>query len=292
MNILSSDSHPVVTKFLGQVSNVFWKFVPENEFLGVLKSDEVKNFDLILYQNIELFLLSQNINIPKILFCMNLPEDKNTINLNKLISDPNLKSIIFISPQQIFDWKIVLNSKIKLISWVINADEYPEWKGGKEEIISICNLLKQRDKFCGYFVWENCTVNLPRKLIGFGNEEIGKEEEGIIGFKTPEEIKKILVSSNVFFNQTTKSTTPTSLLEAMAIGIPIVSYESYFANQVIGYRGYVDNNIANLRSSLEQLIYKTPEKYIEYGQKNRILVKELFSPELWIYNWEKILRNV
>jgi len=84
---------------------------------------------------------------------------------------------------------------------------------------------------------ENETLLNNIKINGLKNIQL-------VGYKTPEEIKKIYNASNCFLLTSIAEGTPTSILEAMASGLPIVSSNAGGIDNIIvdKVNGFIINN--------------------------------------------------
>jgi glycosyltransferase involved in cell wall biosynthesis len=109
----------------------------------------------------------------------------------------------------------------------------------------------------------------------------------LLGFKSPEEIKKIFDESDCFLLTSLAEGTPTSILEAMACGMPIIS------SNAGGLEKIINNNVNGLiikNFDKEEFIraieeFKNNSKLREIISKNNIKLAEH-------YKWENVAFNI
>lgn len=109
----------------------------------------------------------------------------------------------------------------------------------------------------------------------------------LLGFKTPEEIKYIYDDADCFLLTSLAEGTPTSALEAMTVGLPIVSSNAGGINNVVanGVNGFVIDNFEK-ENYISKL--KTIESDIELRKKIYLQNKEVSSN----FKWNKVALRI
>ena len=113
-----------------------------------------------------------------------------------------------------------------------------------------------------------------------------------IGVLSFDEAVKTLRTVGLFFNPATASPIPMSLMEAMAIGVPIVTTAYYEAGLIMKnmVHGIVSNDLHELQKGI-QFMLDNPIEAIVMGQNAKILVRETFPMSVFIDKWTKVLKG-
>ena len=276
IKVIGYNFHGRFFNFFKKIPNVELTLVDKNKLVDL--SDQ---FDYAIVADFSL-LHYQKIKCKKILIDI-FPPSRLT-NLQKYAYfDNNTSFIVFATYKQLIECNLKLNSKVKVFNWAVDINAIDPWIGGINKVLGVCNMISR--PACGESIWTDVTNGLPKTLVGFGNDHLSEN----VGVKNDEELYNMYKNYNVFFHHTTTSVAPNVLLEAMAAGIPIVSYDSWFANEHLTFRGFISNNICELKSELKKLL-DNPYIYKEYSEINRSYIKSNFSPELFYYRWTQILK--
>jgi hypothetical protein len=102
-------------------------------------------------------------------------------------------------------------------------EDYPDWRGDSDEIITLNQSMEQRGDFCNYSFFRNVTKEYPTKLYGHGNNDIDKSIRGgsIEGYSN---LLNILSGGSVYFYTGTKPASYTlNFMEASMCAVPMVS---------------------------------------------------------------------
>ncbi len=157
----------------------------------------------------------------------------------------------------------------------------------REDIV--LNVLDGLDVRKGYVDFFRLAERLHGKytfmLVGLQNRDLKRLPSYIVGVvrtKTPEELVKYYQSARYFVNTTYEDTFPTVNLEALACGLPIITYDSGGSKEVVTDRtgfvvkpGDINGITSILKSKIriesdecrnEALAYEKGKKYDEYYQ--------------------------
>lgn len=295
MRIFTSNSHPALTTYLKKIDGIEWD-VREKKFFTKEQLQTVDwTHDLVLVQEPEHWVLLRELapNVKKVVFNHNLPYPLSASPFyNMLAQDASVRMCVFATEEQAVRWQCKLDYEV--IPHALDVDSFPKWDPKNDHIVSMCNNLPDREWACGSNVWRLVTRDLPQKrLYGWGNEKLGGVEQGICGEKTYEEIKQILADCAVFFNHTLHSTYPMTIAEAMAVGCPIVTTNTYFPSKMLaGGMDVVSNILPELRTAVSYLsVVSDPDAWETNGLKNRAKIKEYMDPQKFIYSWKKVFED-
>jgi glycosyltransferase involved in cell wall biosynthesis len=275
---------------------------------------DCSQYDLFLVHSLERYEAVKGLPIKKVYLEHTLPYPLyNGAPHNEIIKDPYVKKVVFLSEEQVLSWKIKDIFQVEVIPSCINVDEYEEWKGGENAILTAVNELPRRNWCCGMDVWEKCSMGLPRVLLGDGNEDVKPNKLypqyeqyevynlNAAGFKKQNEARPYFINSAVYFNTNLYSTLPFALMEAMAHGMPIVSTNKntaalYLENETTQHKkksAFLSNIPFELRYYLRDILNNPgKDEWREIGLAARASAREFFDPNRFISQWEGVLQEV
>jgi len=258
-------------------------------------------YDLCLVHSIERYEFLRNTPIKKIYLEHTVPYPlSNQLPHHYIIKDPNVARMVYLSEEQVLAWRMH-PLEVEVILPMIDVDAYPAWRTlpdrqPVEAILTVCNNLPDRNWCCGWDVWRYNCMGLPRVLAGEGNDPAG---QAACGFKSGEEVKLMMHDHAVYFNTNLYSPIGTSLLEAMAVGMPIVSTNRGIARSFLTHLDTSINPKSAVLSNVQPVlrlglmdVLKNPEEYRAMGQAARIVAKEVFDPERFRMQWKMLLEDV
>lgn len=259
--------------------------LPENDFCGYMQYDFIlsqsKFWQFQVAQKI-----NQKLNIPIISLEHTWPlrgvqNDEQILNMSRMHGNVN----VFISETSMKAWDIGVDSMV--IHHGIDTDLFsPRDIEQEDHVLSVANDFVNRDYCLNYSGWKRVTKDIKTKLIG--NTE-GVSEAA----KSVEELVSEYNKCAVFFNSSTLSPIPTSLLEAMSCGCAVVSTATCMIPEIIqnGVNGFISNDETELRLHIDYLLHN-PEIRASIGLNARKTILEKFSEKQFINNWNKLFDNV
>jgi len=158
-------------------------------------------------------------------------------------------------------------------------------------VMSTINAFIERNWCCGFDLWAQCVWPFEDvRVYGFGNENLGARSKGAVDHNT---LMGWLSRAGVYFNPSTASPIPMSLLEAMAMGTPIVTTAYYEPGRIMvnGVHGIVSNNIIELREGIKELL-ADPDKANKMGENAREVVRETFTLEKFSKKWYGLFERI
>jgi glycosyltransferase involved in cell wall biosynthesis len=265
---------------------------PENYY--ILPEGDICEFipyDFILVQSkFWQFQAAQQINerlgIPIIVLEHTLPtpqtmSEQNIAIMRNMVGNMN----IFISEYSQKTWNI--NGPSEVISHSIDSDEFKAYKIPKSnEVLTVANDFVNRDYCLNYSGWKRVTSGLNTKLVG--------DTKGLsVAASSTTELVMDYNTCGVYFNSSTLSPIPMSLLEAMSCGCAVVSTATCMIPEIIqnGHNGFISNDESELRKYIELLLSDT-EKRKTLGEAARKTILEQFSQEKFIQKWNDVFNRV
>ena len=190
-----------------------------------------------------------------------------------------------------------------MIRFYKDPEEFKDWNGLNNQIITIAQSMKRRDQFCGYSIFEEATKDLERGLYGADNEDSNLWK----GQLSYEELKAVLRDSRSFFYTGTQPASYTlAFIEALMTGIPVIAIgknlgnsefkneqDTYEVPEIIesGKNGFCSDDMAELKSYVEYM-QKDWEKARELGEAGRKTAIDLFGKEKIKAQWKDFLDGI
>ena len=219
------------------------------------------------------------------------------VNKWKNIRHQHINHTVFITPASRKAWDAERDEQSSYIYHSIDVSAFPQKTDySSKAIMTTTNEMITRDWACGFSLWAN-VLGVPNRayfddisLYGYGNDNIGKVSKGQ---RTREEVLYLLVNAGVYFNPSIMSPIPMSLLEAAAVGTPIVSTAycepgNIFKNNV---HGIFSNDLVELREGIQYML-DNPDDAKRMADNARKVVTELFNPAQFIEAWSKVFKKV
>ena len=219
------------------------------------------------------------------------------VNYWKNVRHQYINHTVFITPTSQKAWDAERDEQSSHIYHSIDVSAFPQKTDySSKSIMTTTNEMITRDWACGFSLWAN-VLGVPNKvyfediaLYGYGNDNIGKVSKGI---KTREEVLDLLVNAGVYFNPSIMSPIPMSLLEAAAVGTPIVSTAycepgNIFENNV---HGIFSNDPITLRSGIQYML-DNPDDAKRMADNAKKVVVKLFNPTQFIEAWSEVFKKV
>jgi glycosyltransferase involved in cell wall biosynthesis len=152
----------------------------------------------------------------------------------------------------------------------------------EDHVLTVANDFINRDYCLNYSGWKRVTDGIKTKLIG--------DTKGLS--KAAESTAELILEYNkcsVYFNSSTLSPIPTSLLEAMSCGCVVVSTATCMIPEIIenGVNGFISNDEHELRSRIEFLI-SNKEARLSMGKKARETILSKFPETNFVNNWNRV----
>jgi len=155
-----------------------------------------------------------------------------------------------------------------VIRFYKDPDEFKGWNGRQRHVVNFTQSLKQRERFTGYGIMQEVFKNLPAKVYGPGNDDLGLLSGGLLSY---DQQKEVLRDARVYFYHGTYPASYTrSFIEAMMTGVPIVAVgpihgnslemfphqETYEIPAIIqnGLNGYALDDPDQLKSAIKRLL--------------------------------------
>lgn len=186
-------------------------------------------------------------------------------------------------------------SPMKLKSWGmdgfvvrpgINLGDYAGYTGEKAAALSVGNLFVERDHMLGYRFLREMLDGVPHRLVG-ENPKLQQAKKAA----SWEDLKAHFRQYRVYVNATVAAFEDgynLGMLEAMATGMPVVSYVNATSPIRDGENGYISSDTGYLKERVLALL-EDLELAKALGQKARETVAAQFSVAAFVENWQEIV---
>lgn len=274
--------------------NTVYRPLPPN--VHILKPNDLPDnieFDLVLSQNkttqYEICQqISKNLGIPHVVLEHCCPgKDAHPLYI-KQHTDRKGDVNVFISEYSKQEWGWG-DSEATVISHGIQSDLFrSRYSYKSREVLSVVNKFQERDRECGFKLWENIIFSspeIPFRLIG-DNPKLSWPA------KTVDELAERYSSHWVFLNTSLISPLPMSLLEAMSSECIVVSSGTCQIPEVIQHskNGFMANTVDEFRQIIVA-ITEDPLSFAQIGQEARKTITEKFNMDTFVNAWNTLFRE-
>ncbi len=155
------------------------------------------------------------------------------------------------------------------------------YRGDHQCGIMVVNHLARRGRRLGADLFERARQRVPLDLVG-----MEAERSGGLGEIANPELPAFMARYRFFFHPVRWTSLGLALIEAMAIGMPIVGLASTELSTVIenGRNGYIDTNLESMISAMEELL-ADPGQAKAWGDAARRTAEERFSIDRFVADW-------
>lgn len=162
------------------------------------------------------------------------------------------------------------------------------WSGERPEGIVVVNNLRKRGRRLGADVFEAVRRELPLRLVGMDSSSLGGDGE------VPNlELTAHMARYRFFFNPIRYTSLGLALVEAMAIGMPVVALATTELPSVIrsGVNGFIDTRPERLLQAMRALLADR-ELARRWGDAARETAQERFGIDRFAADWDRLLQRV
>ncbi|HEY8543627.1 MAG TPA: glycosyltransferase family 4 protein [Acidimicrobiales bacterium] len=159
------------------------------------------------------------------------------------------------------------------------------YRGEHDRGIVVANHLARRGRRLGADVFAAARRHVPLDLVGMGADELGG-----LGEVPPPEVPAFLAAYRFYLHTTRWTSLGLSLLEAMAVGLPVVGLATTELATVVddGVTGFVDTDVGRLVDAM-RLLLDDPDLAHRMGAKGREVARDRFGIDRFAADWHALL---
>ncbi|MGH2458657.1 MAG: glycosyltransferase family 4 protein [Chloroflexota bacterium] len=161
------------------------------------------------------------------------------------------------------------------------------WTGELARGITAVNGIQRRGRLAGFDVFLWARDRVPLDLVGMGSEALNG-----LGDVPHHELLRLETTYRFFFNPIRYTSMPLSVIEAMAVGLPIAALATTELPSAVPHReaGFITNDLDELVSGMEQLA-RDRDLAGRLGKRAREIARETFGIQRFIRDWERAFRR-
>jgi len=269
--------------------------IPKNfSLISMVKANEMLmegEIDCIIAHNVKDLINVKGYSLPKILVFHNCLSTEIKLSKNKVNREEYLEKIepllanttkVFISEFKKTDWGM----KGHIILPGLDVSEYGGYTGNNEFVLRVGNMLKERDLMMGYSVSEKIAGEHPLLTLGL-NPGIPKSRMS----KGFDDLLMAFRNNRVYLNTTVDGYEDgynLAMLEAMAVGMPVVSTFNKSSPIVDGVNGFCSDDPAFLNDCIG-LLMKDSVLSERLGRNARQTVTQKFPMSKFKKSWTDVI---
>jgi glycosyltransferase involved in cell wall biosynthesis len=256
-------------------------------------------WDWVLAHNVHDLLDTREISLPKAFLVHGtlsgrILQDQSSIdralylkNLQLLLAANNSQTV-FVSDLKRKDWGI----PGEVIRLTVDPRWYGGYRGEIRGVLQVCNHLKERGPMMGWNTYHAVCRDLPNLVLG-DNRTLASSRRSNDWNDLKEQLRsfRIYLYTPIYPYEDGYNT---SLLEAMATGMPVATLKHATSPIRDGLEGVVADNAEGLRNKVVQLL-DNPEEALRLGNNARVRVEKEFPLSEFQEAWQsfagKLLRT-
>jgi glycosyltransferase involved in cell wall biosynthesis len=250
--------------------------------------------DLAVCHNISDLMAIRDIEIKKIL-CLHGTVKGRIVTEGAKISEKDWNDMVKSYIKAVKNLHIVFVSKKKskgrdldgtIIELGVDPEEYHGYTGNLSKVLTVVNQFIMRRKILGYHLHRAVTRSVGCDIVGNNPGLPGSEPA-----KNWEHLKEIYRRHRLYLFTALgiyEDGYNTAMLEAMATGMPVVSYTNDSSPIIDGVNGFISDNISCLRERVRFLL-DDRDLAAQMGKAARRTVVEQFGIQRFVDKWKRLI---
>jgi hypothetical protein len=245
------------------------------------------DFDCILFQSRENYtedqvdlLTEAQRRLPRIYLEHDTPGD-HPIDQLHCVDDPNVL-LVHVTHFNALMWNNGC-TPVRVIEHGVPIPDQPLYTGELARGITVINNLRQRGRRLGADVFERARAEVPIDLVGMDAEAMNG-----VGEVKPPLLPAFESRYRFFFHPVRWTSLGLAVLEAMALGMPVVGLAATELVRVIenGVSGYIDTDVDKLIERMNWLL-REPAEARRLGEGAHRVVMERYHIDRFAREWEE-----
>ena len=278
----------------GKKWDVDYREIPHNiietSFESFLKTDAV---DIVLSHTLaqreSISDFCKQLNIPHVSLMHCYP---NPGFSDRMIEEIKAKNIadwnVFTTDDSMKEWGYSGEDNALVIKHAIDTDIFNCWNPSGPSVLTVANDYRERSSELGYDRYEILLKMFGENARIFNH--VGKSPDG---WSSPassiKDLAKKYETNKIFLNTCHRSVLPTTLLEAMSTGMPVISASNPTISSLIknGENGFVADDVNEIAKYID-LLLKDDELCAKIGMNARETVLNKFSIDQSSLSWNNL----
>ena len=191
---------------------------------------------------------------------------------------------VFVSKKKARDWGL----DGSIIELGVDPHDYCGYSGAIPSALTVSNGLKMRGRILGYDIHQGILDGRPCEIVG--------HDPGLPGSKRAAnwvELKEKYRQNRVYLFTALEEYEDgynTAMLEAMATGMPVISYTNDTSPVIDGVNGYISNDVGYLMGRLDRLL-KDRDEAVRLGREARRTAVERFGIDRHVRKWRRLIKS-
>ena len=174
-----------------------------------------------------------------------------------------------------------------------NQDEWHEWHGGINGVLTVAGRMGDRPHVTGYQFWKDVVTGLDCEKLVMGSkwEKMRRWEKEIVRHSRDwSDLKETLASYDVYFSPTHESPFPRARSEAFVTGMPMVTTPDHNVNLYVehGINGYVTNDADEAADYINMLLGNKKLR-TKFSKNAREKAREVLNIDRFLKEWNDLL---
>jgi glycosyltransferase involved in cell wall biosynthesis len=252
-------------------------------------AEQVRDLDLDLiifqtpgnYHEDQFAILSEEQRrLPKIYLEHNTPRPHPTDSRHP-VDDPNVL-LVHVTHFNRLMWDNG-RTPTMVIEHSVAIDAGASYQGWREEGLTVINGMQKRPRIAGYDIFLQAREQVPLTCAGMQTEELGG-----LGDLSYRHLHRTMAEYRFLFSPMRYTSLPLAVIEALAIGMPVVALATTELPTVIedGVHGFISCEVERLIDRMRFLLAE-PEEARRLGANGRALARERFSLERFKADWNR-----
>lgn len=252
----------------------------------------LREFDCILFQHHRHFLEDRDTilspvqrALPTVFLEHDPPQQHPTSTVHPAQAPDVL--LVHVTPFNALMWDNG-DARTRIVEHGVMVDPAASYTGELQRGITVVNNLTRRGRRLGADIFAQVREAVPLDLVGMAAQEAGG-----LGEVANPELAAFMARYRFFFNPIRYTSLGLSVLEAMAVGMPVVGLATTEMVTVIrnGENGYVDTRPERLIAVMRQLLNE-PELAREWGRAARRTAQQRFGIDRFVADWNAVFAEV
>jgi hypothetical protein len=249
------------------------------------------DFDVVLFQSARNYLVDQFEILtpsqrarPRIFLEHNTPRSHPT-DARHVVDDPGVL-LVHCTTFNALMWDSGRTPSL-VIPHGVAVDADITWTGDLGRGISVVNGLARRGRLAGADLFTTARSQVPLDLAGMGSERWGG-----LGDLSYRELHRTEARYRFFFNPIRYTSLPLAVVEAMAIGMPVVALATTELPRAIadGKSGFLSNDLSELVDGMRRLL-RDEALARAMGKQARSIARDRFGIERFRRDWNSAIER-